>query len=239
MSQWAGKTISTLSLLTDTNTGAGTWVVIYGDIALLSLDGTVRPVYNGQSTVPAFSLWSSNPAGTSNVTYYDRHLSNIGWNPNTTTNYYSSDHLGSARMILSYWGYPTSSATYLPFGQEWNSQLSVNHYKFTGKERDSESGLDNFGARHYSSSLGRFISADWSEMPSPVPYANLANPQTLNLYAIVHDNPESFVDLDGHGPMSDEIHAQSYMDREPQSDPPKPQLQAQAQNQNQSKSTDV
>jgi RHS repeat-associated protein len=29
-------------------------------------------------------------------------------------------------------------------------------YKFTGKERDSESGLDNFGARYYASTMGRF-----------------------------------------------------------------------------------
>ena len=35
-------------------------------------------------------------------------------------------------------------------------------------------------------------------MPAPVPYANLTNPQTLNLYAIVRDNPESYADLDGH-----------------------------------------
>jgi hypothetical protein len=35
-----------------------------------------------------------------------------------------------------------------------------------------------------------------------VPYANLTNPQTLNLYAMVSDNPESFVDLDGHGNFS-------------------------------------
>ncbi len=35
-------------------------------------------------------------------------------------------------------------------------------------------------------------------MPAPVPYANLTNPQTLNLYAMVADDPESFVDLDGH-----------------------------------------
>lgn len=35
-------------------------------------------------------------------------------------------------------------------------------------------------------------------MPVSVPYANLTNPQTLNLYAMVADDPESFADLDGH-----------------------------------------
>jgi RHS repeat-associated protein len=68
----------------------------------------------------------------------------------------------------------------------------------TAKERDSESGLDNFGARYYSNRFGRWLSADWSSVPAPVPYANLTNPQTLNLYAMVSDDPESFADLDGH-----------------------------------------
>jgi RHS repeat-associated protein len=72
------------------------------------------------------------------------------------------------------------------------------NYKWTGKERDAETGNDNFDARYYSSTYGRFLSADWSAVPAPVPYANLTNPQTLNLYAIVRDNPESYADLDGH-----------------------------------------
>jgi RHS repeat-associated protein len=35
-------------------------------------------------------------------------------------------------------------------------------YKFTGKERDTETGLDNFGARYYGSNMGRFMTPDWS-----------------------------------------------------------------------------
>jgi len=73
------------------------------------------------------------------------------------------------------------------------------NYKFEGKERDTETGNDDFGARYYTSRLGRWLSADWSAVPAPVPYANLTNPQTLNLYAMVSDNPETFADLDGHG----------------------------------------
>jgi RHS repeat-associated protein len=62
----------------------------------------------------------------------------------------------------------------------------------------TETGNDYFGARYYASNFGRFLSPDWSAIPAPVPYANLTNPQTLNLYAIVRDNPETFADLDGH-----------------------------------------
>ena len=69
---------------------------------------------------------------------------------------------------------------------------------FTGKERDAESGLDYFGARYYSNGLGRFISADWSAKPDPVPYADIDNPQTLNLYSYVGNNPILHADSDGH-----------------------------------------
>ena len=68
----------------------------------------------------------------------------------------------------------------------------------TGKERDQESGLDYFGARYYSSVIGRFSSPDWSKSPEAVPYAKLDNPQTLNLYSYAGNNPLSALDEDGH-----------------------------------------
>jgi RHS repeat-associated protein len=76
--------------------------------------------------------------------------------------------------------------------------IAQNNYKFEGKERDTETANDDFGARYYSNRFGRWLSADWSAVPVPVPYANLTNPQTLNLYSMVSDNPETFADLDGH-----------------------------------------
>jgi RHS repeat-associated protein len=69
----------------------------------------------------------------------------------------------------------------------------------SGKERDAETGLDYFFARYYSPAQGRFISADWSSSPTPVPYAKFNDPQTLNLYAYVNNNPLATADLDGHG----------------------------------------
>jgi RHS repeat-associated protein len=68
----------------------------------------------------------------------------------------------------------------------------------TGKERDTESGNDYFGARYYSSAMGRFLSPDWSAKAEPVPYAKLDNPQTLNLYGYMRNNPLGGVDQDGH-----------------------------------------
>lgn len=90
-------------------------------------------------------------------------------------------------------------ADFYPFGGERDINVNcVQNYKFEGKERDGETQNDNFGARYYSNRFGRWLSADWSAVPEPVPYANLTNPQTLNLYAMVSDNPETFADLDGH-----------------------------------------
>jgi RHS repeat-associated protein len=73
-------------------------------------------------------------------------------------------------------------------------------HKFTGKERDNESGLDMFGARYYGSSLGRFMTPDWATTPIDVPYANFGNPQSLNLYSYVRNNPTTVGDPDGHCP---------------------------------------
>lgn len=66
-------------------------------------------------------------------------------------------------------------------------------HKFTGKERDSESGLDNFGARYDSSQLGRFMSPD----PVEITTERLKDPQQLNLYAYVANNPLRFIDPTG------------------------------------------
>jgi RHS repeat-associated protein len=117
---------------------------------------------------------------------------------------YFSDHLGSSRKVEEIVaGASTATLTYdadfYPFGAEHAFVDSANPtYKFTGKERDSESNLDNFGARYGFSSMGRFMSADWADETDPVPYADEEDPQTLNLYAYVRNNPLSKRDADGH-----------------------------------------
>jgi len=114
--------------------------------------------------------------------------------------YYAEDLLGSSRVIAQSNGTLCYDADFTPFGGEKSyTSTCAQNYKFEGKERDTETQNDNFGAREYSWRFGRWLSADWSSVPAPVPYANLTNPQTLNLYAMVADDPESFADLDGHG----------------------------------------
>jgi RHS repeat-associated protein len=78
------------------------------------------------------------------------------------------------------------------------SDARSQNYKFTGKERDSESNLDEFGARYYASTMGRFMTPDWAARPTAVPYAVFGDPQSLNLYTFVRNDPVSRADADGH-----------------------------------------
>ncbi|HEV2288629.1 MAG TPA: RHS repeat-associated core domain-containing protein [Candidatus Acidoferrales bacterium] len=125
------------------------------------------------------------------------------YTPTSTVLGFFDDHLGSTSKLEEVSSSGTVSqgfdSDYYPFGRAHQFKDSYDPaFKFMGKERDEETGLDNFGARYNDSTIGRFISADWSSVPEAVPYANLTNPQTLNLYAMVSDNPETFADLDGH-----------------------------------------
>ncbi|HEY6764587.1 MAG TPA: RHS repeat-associated core domain-containing protein [Candidatus Sulfotelmatobacter sp.] len=115
--------------------------------------------------------------------------------------YYADDMLGSSRVVVKSNGTLCYDADFTPFGGEraYTATCSQN-YKFEGKERDTETLNDDFGARYYSWRFGRWLSSDWSAVPVPVPYANLTNPQTLNLYSMTADDPESFADLVGHAP---------------------------------------
>jgi len=86
------------------------------------------------------------------------------------------------------------------------------NYPFlTGKERDSETGLDYFNARYYSSTQGRFTSPDeftggpdeyyeFHDLASQNPtfYADLTDPQSLNKYQYCYNNPLLYIDPDGH-----------------------------------------
>jgi RHS repeat-associated protein len=114
--------------------------------------------------------------------------------------YYAGDLLGStSKMVQDGHTSACFDVDYYPFGGERDITTSCNPvYKFEGKERDAETQNDDFGARYYSWRFGRWLSSDWSTVPVAVPYATLSNPQTLNLYAMVADNPETDADLDGH-----------------------------------------
>jgi len=107
--------------------------------------------------------------------------------------YYFTDHLGTSREIVQAGQTsPCYDADFYPLGRESNvyTNSCPQNYKFTGKERDSESGLDNFTARYYSSQYGRFMS------PDPLA-GHTEDPQTLNRYTYVRNNPLSLTDPTG------------------------------------------
>jgi RHS repeat-associated protein len=140
---------------------------------------------DGWSRVVEVEAWTGTPA-------------NINW--------LVPDHLGTPRIILDQTGSFANLKRhdYLPFGEELTAgtggRTAAMGYlpgdnvrqKFTSKERDNETGLDYFGARYFSSTQGRFISAD-----NPG-FSRGTNPQTWDLYAYTSNNPLARVDRDGH-----------------------------------------
>ena len=117
----------------------------------------------------------------------------------TSVFYYFSDHLKTASVITDCAGTIKVDSDYYPWGGELQFvNNDNNHYKFTGKERDSETGLDYFGARYYANWTGRFLTPDWAAKVAAVPYAEFADPQSLNLYTYVRNVPTVRRDIDGH-----------------------------------------
>jgi RHS repeat-associated protein len=108
--------------------------------------------------------------------------------------YYFADHLGTSRIVTNATGTILDDSDFYPFGGERViTSSSGNTYKFTGKERDSESGLDNFGARYNASSMGRFMTPD----PIHVMKQKLVDPQQWNMYSYVRNSPLRLVDPTG------------------------------------------
>jgi RHS repeat-associated protein len=96
----------------------------------------------------------------------------------------TADSLGSTRLATKGDGIVDTTYDYLPFGEQigasYPSAPSGPSQKFTGQERDAESGLDNFQARYLSTPQGRFQSPD-----SPLVGQDPSHPQSWNLYTYV------------------------------------------------------
>jgi len=138
------------------------------------------------------------------------------------TSYITADGLGSPRVITAQDQSVKARHDYLPFGEEitagYGSRTAQQGYiagnlrqKFTCKERDVESGLDYFGARYYSSGMGRFCSPDSVT-------GHISHPQSMNLYCYGLNNPLKYIDPTGHDPYE----PYNYYDDKPQDDPQKP-----------------
>jgi RHS repeat-associated protein len=148
-------------------------------------------------------LRNSNPASPSSalIEMYvaGLHLGTYVLNSTATDTifYYNhADWLGTERARTNPSGAVCETIQSLPFGdgQGINSTCEdVSPMHFTGKERDAESGLDNFGARYNASSMGRFMTPD----PLYIEEQKMLDPQQLNLYSYVRNNPLSLTDPTG------------------------------------------
>ena len=126
----------------------------------------------------------------------------------TGTQYLTSDHLGSTRLVTDQYGAAVKCYDYLPFGEEIGNGTAgrgscfgsgsypvaggATNIEFTSKERDAETGLDYFGARYFSGAQGRFTSPD-----QPFTDQHPEDPQSWNMYGYVRNNPLRNTDPDG------------------------------------------
>lgn len=107
--------------------------------------------------------------------------------------FFHPDHQGSTSVVTDALGNKVGDSAYLPFGAtRQESGLTSVKYKYTGQEQDKEIGLYNYNARLYDPDLGRFLTPD-TIVPDPT------NPQGLNRYSYVINNPLNFTDPTGHG----------------------------------------
>jgi len=126
------------------------------------------------------------------VKYYYNGGQRIALRRDGTVSYLLTDQLGSTRVTTSDTGVQTAEMKYYPFGAtRYNSGGQKTTYRFTGQRfGPGGAGLYDYGARWYDSTIGRFIQAD-SIVPNP------GNPQSLNRYSYVRNNPLRFIDPSG------------------------------------------
>jgi RHS repeat-associated protein len=101
--------------------------------------------------------------------------------------YYVGDHLGSSNLVLDGTGDLVNREEYTPYGETSFGSFARKRYRFSGKERDEESGLANFGARYYAAWVGRWLSCD--------PAGRIDGD---NLYRFTRGNPIRFADALGY-----------------------------------------
>ncbi len=102
------------------------------------------------------------------------------------------DHLGSASVVTDATGNVVGENRYYPFGETRLTTGTMYTDKlYTGQREMADLGIYHYNARFYSQRLGRFLSAD-TIVPNPL------DPQDLNRFSYVRNNPLRYVDPSGH-----------------------------------------
>ncbi len=195
----SGSTIHQISGGPDTNNLSS-----LGTLSGSTIDGQWLQLNSNAKNVRYITVETTSSA--SWVGWYEIEVYGVpaGSSASTEINWLVTDQLGTPRMVFDQSGSlaTTKRHDYLPFGEELSSVVGLRssslgytgdliRQKFTSQERDIETGLDYFIARYHSSAQGRFTSADTVAGSS-------SNPQTLNLYTYVQNNPLRFIDPTGH-----------------------------------------
>lgn len=121
----------------------------------------------------------------------------LTWAQAVTVEYYHLDAVGSVRAVTDHNGAVVRTHPSPPFGTGDGVTPGTDPLRYTGKERDAETGLDYFGARYYGSRIGRFTGID-PVLDQP---ESLLNPQRWNRYTYALNNPVKFTDPDGRNPV--------------------------------------
>lgn len=155
---------------------------------------TTRYIYSGSKPIAEY-VGTTNPTLSTEYIYAGSQLlvTLVG----STTTYHHPDHL-SNRAETNSSGTLTRTFGQLPFGETWYETGTADKWKFTGYERDSgtgETGLDYANFRYYSSSQGRFMSADFLA-------GGLGAPQSLNRYSYTNGDPINLKDPLGLEPLT-------------------------------------
>ena len=132
--------------------------------------------------------------------YYYTNGQRIAMRQEDVVYYIHSDHLGSTSVLSDGSGQQAGDrVAYLPYGglRLGDASTLPTDYTFTGQRDEAGLGLMHYGARFYSPRLGRFVSAD-SIVPEP------GEPQALNRFAYVINNPVLYRDPSGHAVCIDE-----------------------------------
>jgi len=109
-----------------------------------------------------------------------------------TLYYLLTDHLGSSNVTASTSGDLTTELRYYPFGLDrYDAGSQKTAYRFTGQRIEETLDLYYYGARWYDPVVGRFLQPD-TTVPNP------GNPQSLNRYTYVYNNPLRYQDPTGH-----------------------------------------
>ncbi|KQC04252.1 MAG: hypothetical protein APR53_00120 [Methanoculleus sp. SDB] len=155
----------------------------------------VKKVENGVTTYYTGSLLETRVSGTDAVetSYYFANNERVARKDSDgAMYYYHSDHLGSTSVVTDASGALSEKVDYLPYGSVQEHAGEGSTYLFTDQEFDAESGLYYYDARYYDPELTRFTQPDSI-------IQEIYNPQNLNKYAYVLNNPVRYTDPSGHG----------------------------------------